>query len=85
MRRLLFVLFVAVLLLVLLFVPIALAQAPPCNDTDGDGSPSGREYAEHHVSAMAKEGDIGTADHDGDGMSHTPGSHRGFSLCDPSG
>ncbi len=50
--------------------------APPCNDTDGDGAPSGREYAAHHISAMAKEGMLGEGD-------HIPGSHHGFSLCDP--
>ena len=84
MRRFLFVLLVAVLLVGLLFVPGALAQAPPCNDSDGDGSPSGREYAEHHVTALAHDGDVGAVDHDGDGMAHTPGSHMGFSACDPS-
>jgi hypothetical protein len=87
MRRLLFVLFVAVLLLVLLFVPVAFAghNAGPCNDSDGDGSFSGREFAEHHVTALAQGGDVGAVDHDGDGMQHTPGSHRGFSACNPSG
>lgn len=50
--------------------------APPCNDTDGDGAPSGREYAAHHISAMAKEGMLGQG-------GHIPGSHHGFSLCDP--
>lgn len=52
--------------------------APPCNDADGDGSPSGREYAAHHISAMAKMGAIG-------GGGHVPGTHQGFSLCNPSG
>ena len=55
-------------------VPTAGAQAPPCNDTDGDGAPSGHEYATHHVSALATEGMIG-------GGGHIPGSHQGFSLC----
>lgn len=53
--------------------------APPCNDTDGDGSASGREYAAHHISAMAQEGLLGAK-----GV-HIPGSHQGFSLCNPSG
>jgi hypothetical protein len=52
--------------------------AGPCEDADGDGMPSGREYAAHHISAMAKEQMIG-----GDG--HKPGTHQGFSACDPSG
>ncbi|HEU4528109.1 MAG TPA: hypothetical protein VFT80_09280 [Actinomycetota bacterium] len=54
------------------------AQAPPCNDTSGDGSPSGLEYAQFHVSALAQEGMLGNG-------GHKPGSHHGFSLCNPSG
>jgi hypothetical protein len=54
------------------------AQAPPCNDTDGNGSPSGREYAQFHVTALAQEGMLGAG-------GHKPGEHHGFSLCDPSG
>ena len=54
------------------------AQAPPCNDTDGDGSASGREYAQFHVTALAHEGMLGAG-------GHIPGEHSGFSLCDPSG
>lgn len=46
---------------------------PPCNDANGDGSPSGAEYGRHHVSALAKAGMIGGE--------HIPGTHRGFSLC----
>lgn len=46
---------------------------PPCNDAGGDGRPSGAEYARHHVSALARQGMIGSA--------HVPGMHRGFSLC----
>ena len=48
----------------------------PCADSDGDGVPTGREYATHHISAMAKEGMLGEG-------GHIPGSHRGFSACDP--
>ncbi|HSK16955.1 MAG TPA: hypothetical protein VK915_12425 [Gaiellaceae bacterium] len=54
------------------------AQAPPCNDTDGDGSASGREYAQYHVAALAQEGMLGAG-------GHKPGEHRGFWLCNPSG
>lgn len=54
------------------------AQAPPCNDTNGDGSPSGQEYAQFHITALAQEGMLGNG-------GHKPGSHRGFSACDPSG
>lgn len=69
------------LMLVLTFAlasPVFAHSAPPCNDTDGDGSPSGREYAEHHIVPLATSGELGA-----DG--HVPGAHHGFSLCDPSG
>ena len=49
-------------------------NAGPCNDTDGDGVPSGHDYAAHHIVAAAKAGALGN-----DG--HKPGSHMGFSLC----
>ncbi|OLS29289.1 MAG: hypothetical protein HeimC2_01370 [Candidatus Heimdallarchaeota archaeon LC_2] len=51
--------------------------APPCNDTNDDGSSSGHEYAKHHISALAKSGGLGN-----DG--HKPGAHNGFSVCNPS-
>lgn len=82
MRRLL----VTVVLLVLAFgllVPQASAHVlGPCNDGSGNVAgvaegATGRNYATHHISAMAKEGLLG-----GDG--HIPGSHHGFSACDPS-
>jgi hypothetical protein len=53
-------------------LPVA-AQAAPCNDTNGDGSPSGFEYAQFHVTALAHEGLLGHV--------HKPGEHQGFSLC----
>lgn len=54
---------------------VALAQpAPPCNDTDGDGSPSGQEYAHYHIVALARSGGMGAG-------GHVPGSHNGFSVC----
>lgn len=48
-------------------------QAGPCNDSDGDGAFSGREYSEHHIVPFAHDQVIG---HD-----HIPGSHHGFSAC----
>lgn len=51
-------------------------QAGPCNDSDGDGAFSGREYAQHHIVQGAHDGIIG--------RQHKPGSHQGFSACDPS-
>jgi hypothetical protein len=48
-------------------LPVA-AQAAPCNDTNGDGSPSGFEYAQFHVAVLAHEGLIGRV--------HKPGEHQ---------
>lgn len=71
------------LLLVGLVIPSGGAHgAPPCNDS---GDPGNSDYAQHHIRFLALGGDIGSVDHDGDGLAHTPGSHQGFSLCDPSG
>ena len=53
-------------------------QAGPCNDSDGDGAFSGREYAQHHIVPGAHAGFIG--------QEHKPGAaHQGFSACNPSG
>jgi hypothetical protein len=73
MRRIA-ILVLLVLALMLVAMPAAQAQQPPCNDADADGAPSGFEYATHHVSALANEGMLGAG-------GHIPGSHRGFSLC----
>ena len=77
MRRFALVLLIMVFVLSLA-VPALAHSAPPCNDTDGDGQPSGQEYAEHHIVPLAQAGDLG-------GGGHIPGTHHGFSLCDPSG
>lgn len=53
-------------------------NAGPCNDSDGDGSASGRDYAQHHIVAAAHDGALGEG-------GHKPGSHQGFSVCNPSG
>ena len=67
-------LIVILVMLIALVAVLPAMAAPPCNDTNGDGSPSGREYAEHHISALAKEGGLGND-------AHKPGSHQGFSIC----
>ena len=72
----LFLLVLVVALALMAFTP-ALA-APPCNDTNGDGSASGFEYGQYHIREAAQAGGLGEG-------GHKPGSHRGFSLCDPSG
>ncbi len=74
MRRLV-VLVLVLSVLVVMAIPAAFAHiAPPCNDANGDGMPSGFEYGRHHISAMARVGLLGN-----DG--HKPGVHHGFSAC----
>jgi hypothetical protein len=74
MRRIVVLLLVIAVVMVMA-VPAAFAHmAPPCNDTNADGSPSGHEYAQHHIVPMAKAGALGNE-------GHKPGAHRGFSVC----
>jgi hypothetical protein len=46
--------------------------AHPCAGGDGES------YAQHHIVPLAKAGMLGNG-------GHKPGSHGGFSLCNPSG
>ena len=66
--------FAGLLLALALALPVAAHSASPCNDTDGDSAPSGRDYAAHHIKALATTGMLGNG-------GHKPGSHQGFSLC----
>ncbi len=55
----------------------------PCNDgtsgvPDKESGATGKNYAKHHIVALAKIGGLGEG-------GHKPGSHQGFSLCNPSG
>jgi hypothetical protein len=73
LRKALLITLVVIIALVAV-LPVAAHRTGPCNDSDGDGAFSGREYAEHHITEFAKAGDLG------DG-GHKPGSHKGFSAC----
>lgn len=77
MRKLISTTLVAGALLVGSAGAAAAHQAGPCNDSNGDGEFSGQEYAEHHIVQGAHDGIIGQV--------HKPGSHHGFSACNPSG
>ena len=78
MKKKMIVLSLVLLLTFILVTPVFAHSAPPCNDANGDGSPSGAEYAAHHIVPLAQDGALGN-----DG--HKPGAHHGFSLCNPSG
>jgi len=68
MRRLGSALVAALALAALLVGPVAANALGPCNDGTGRG------YAQHHVVELAHAQMLGSGE-------HTPGSHRGFSLC----
>lgn len=74
MRKLLIIVLVLLVALVSV-VPVFAHNAGPCNDS---GEPGNSDYAQHHIVPLATTGGIGA-----DG--HVPGTHHGFSACDPSG
>lgn len=76
MKKKLIVLSLVLMLTFALVTPVF--AAPPCNDTNGDGSPSGAEYAAYHIVPLATTGGLGEG-------GHKPGAHHGFSACNPSG
>ncbi len=77
MTRKLIVMSLVMLLTLSFATPVFAHSAPPCNDSNGDGSPSGAEYAAHHIVSLATTGGLGNG-------GHKPGVHHGFSLCNPS-
>jgi len=77
MKKLVLVLLVVVISMMAVSTAFAAEPMPPCNDMNGDGSPSGYEYAHGHIVALAKLGLLG--------QGHKPGSHMGFAACSPGG
>jgi hypothetical protein len=70
MRRVV-LLVIGVLLLLLTLAPAAQAHLTgPC----ADETPTGAEFAEHHIVSLATTGGLGAG-------GHVPGSHMGFSAC----
>ena len=74
MRKIVIIALVLVIALVAV-VPVLAHSAPPCNDS---GEPGNSDYAQHHIKPLATTGGLGN-----DG--HKPGSHHGYSVCNPSG
>ena len=75
MKKKLIVLSLVLILTLALATPVFAHDAGPCGDV---GSPSGRDYAAHHIVPNATSGMLGAG-------GHTPGAHQGFSICNPSG
>jgi len=70
-RRLLAAVLVA--LLTIAFSGGVASAHGPCDDINGDGSASGMEYGQFHISSHPPHGVALGA--------HNPGTHKGFSLC----
>ena len=68
-------LFVALVLALALAAPASAHQAGPCAPTE---EPGHSEFAQHHIVPFAHEGALGAG-------GHKPGTHRGYSACNPSG
>jgi hypothetical protein len=77
MRKILIIALVLVIALVAV-VPVLAHAAGPCNSPNEDGSFNGRDYAQHHIRPKATDGALGAG-------GHVPGTHQGFSVCNPSG
>jgi hypothetical protein len=75
MKRQLLVLAIVLLIALVTALPAFAHNAGPCNDS---GEPGNSDYAIHHIKALATTGGMGA-----DG--HVPGTHQGFSICNPSG
>ena len=74
MRRLRLVVALALTALLAIGVGAApVAAHGPCDDVNADGSASGWEYGQFHISSHPPHG-IGVG-------GHNPGTHQGFSLC----
>ena len=73
MRRRIAVILVTVLATMTL--AMGASAATPC---DGAEAPGNSDYAKHHISALAKTGDLGNPN---SGLGHRPGTHSGFSIC----
>lgn len=84
MRKAALVLLLTLVMVAALPALTALAHnVGPCNDgtttvaSVADGA-TGLSYATHHIVSLAKAGELGAG-------GHIPGTHHGFSACDPSG
>ena len=68
MRRVVFVVLV-ILMALTMALPASADRQGPCNNDE-----TGRDYAKHHITEFAKDGDLGNG-------GHKPGTHMGFSTC----
>ena len=74
-RKIVYALSASVVSVLMVAAPAFAHQAGPCTPSEED--PGHSEFAQHHVVPFAQEGELGEG-------GHKPGTHRGFSACDPS-
>ena len=75
MRRRIAVILVAVMATMALATGASAVSGGPCDDI---GAPGNSDYAQHHISVLAKAGNLGNPN---SGAGHRPGTHSGFSIC----
>lgn len=76
-RRIVYVLSASVVSVLMVTAPAFAHQAGPCTPSEEDSGHSS-EFAKHHIVPFAQAGALGEG-------GHKPGTHRGFSACNPSG
>jgi hypothetical protein len=79
-KRALAVAFASALMLVMMAASAFAHQGGPClPSTDpAIADPGNSEFAKHHIVPFAQVGGLGAG-------GHKPGTHQGFSACNPSG
>ncbi len=75
-RRIVYFLSASVMSVLMVTAPAFAHQAGPCAASGDD--PGHSEYAKHHIVPFAQAGELGEG-------GHKPGTHQGFSACNPSG
>jgi hypothetical protein len=75
-RKIAYVLSASAISVLMAAAPAFAHQAGPCAASAED--PGHSEFAQHHIVPLAQIGGLGEG-------GHKPGSHQGFSVCDPSG
>lgn len=74
-RKIVYALSVSMVSVLMVATPAFAHQAGPCNES---GEPGHSDFAQHHIVPFAQEGELGAG-------GHIPGTHQGFSACNPSG
>ncbi len=79
-RRIVYVLSASVVSVLMVTAPAFAHQGGPCLPPEDPAiaDPGNSEFAKHHIVPFAQVGGLGEG-------GHKPGTHQGFSACNPSG